>query len=302
MGTYRIHRYKIALAIDVDFLMHLEFLTNKKGKLMKKIYTVFLILIIFGCSDVKSTYLPEKISIEHGDAELDEIAKKLPMEDYSELYYWIETRITDDDGNYMIGEGVTIGEAINLGRERSEHFSNQAKEFEDNHELSSYSLDLNEPSIYEIKAEFVGRIDNFDLLRKEGFSEITYKFTNNSNSAVDGIKGVFSFFDPFDDLVLAIEFNEFDFYIPANESRSAVRYYNINDMNPNPFNDQETKFYDIPSSKVRYRFDVESVIFTDGADIPPQLNSPDIEEAKKNHNDEELWDMGYNEAEIYEYH
>ena len=104
-------------------------------------------------------------------------------------------------------------------------------------------------------------------IEKKGFATqsfieantFTFKFTNNTNKDIEGVQGVINFMDLFGNSIQRIELS-YDGGIKAGESKlydATVDY--------NQFIDEDIKLKNTELSKLKYDWDVDTIIYTDGS-------------------------------------
>lgn len=87
----------------------------------------------------------------------------------------------------------------------------------------------------------------------------TFKFTNNTNKNIEGVQGTINFMDLFGNSIQRIQLS-YDKGIKAGESKlydATVDY--------NQFMDEDIKLKNTELSKLKYEWDVNTIVYTDGS-------------------------------------
>ena len=112
--------------------------------------------------------------------------------------------------------------------------------------------DLNKKVLFDVTDKGFSSVDYQDNI------EFTFKFTNTTSKDITGIKGVITFSDFFGDPINTVKLS-YDEGIKAGESklyRASVDY--------NQFIDEDVKLRQTDLSKLKYRFDLSTIIYSDG--------------------------------------
>jgi|26BtaG_2_1085354.scaffolds.fasta_scaffold01743_5 hypothetical protein len=83
---------------------------------------------------------------------------------------------------------------------------------------------------------------------------------NNSDKDITGIKGKMLYFDKFDDVIISLSVKNEDIYIASGESLDAGPNWEYNQYNSSHVQFMNTDFDDM-----RYEFQLDTVLFSDGS-------------------------------------
>lgn len=212
--------------------------------------------MIFGLTactkDPESIVIPSDSS--QWERKLKKHIKNLSEEDKLLLENFL--RESQLNGSYLlIGDDVTIGDAIQYQKEIEEESARKSQEEEA--KKSRIEKLLNEGILVEIKSKEPLYSTGLRVL-PESF-ELKLNMTNQTGKKVTGLKGKVSFYDTFDEKITFIEI-ELEEDIDKDSSYGWSGVISIDDYFSEPAKD----LYYTENSKIRVDFSAEIIIFDDG--------------------------------------
>ncbi len=220
-------------------------------KIIKALAPVVLALLVAGCSDPKS-YQVGSLT----EAQKKEVGEKLTAEEGQLLTAWMMRHAFTDQ---QIPPGTTIGEALADQRRWSEE--QKLKEAEAKVLAERVEKERREKQAEFAKLLSVAVLSKRNLDAQYGQRAVVFDiaYENKGSKDIEGVKGVLHIADIFGDELMNINWS-FDEGIKAGQS-SVERG---SGMDINQFMDRHMKLWNTDFSKMKTRFEVDTIVFADG--------------------------------------
>ncbi len=232
---------------------------------MKKLLAVALVAFLAACTDPKSIVLTKKEDIEKHAEELGKLSSE---EKQLVVAYLLRAELGGafgGEGNDKAVYGVTIGEAIEkqkafIEAQQKRELEQKAEEEKARQELEEKRRQLNE-AVSVIFVEHHRKEGQFSFQKYDVFN---FKFKNNSQKNIVGIKGVAVFSDKFGDELKRIEMKN-DFNDNGGKLEAGQDYSWQGQMDVLLRDDE--KLADTPTEDLKFTYEPNTVLFEDGTSL-----------------------------------
>lgn len=229
---------------------------------MKKlVLSVVMSAMLIGCSNPKDEVIPPDLN-ETSMQELAEKVKDLSEEDKTLLTGYIaRSEMSKAFGGDSAPAGTTVGEAI----ENQKQWQAQMEEEERLKAEKAKKLKAEKDAKI---AEFKQAVDAtvFDKYITDSdwqsYINLDIEIANKSKKTIEGLKGSFNFKDKFGDNILNLGFTYESEEIPPGETATGTLQWDFNE-----YLDNHARFANLELSDMKYSFEPEQILFTDGTKL-----------------------------------